>query len=67
MNIISNSNNYKLSVGIDIGSSKICCAIGQANNADTRIKLLGLASYTENINKILIFQPFILQSNPLYF
>ena len=30
-------------MGIDIGSSKICCAIGQVNSANTKIKLLGLA------------------------
>ena len=44
MNIISNNNNYQLSIGIDIGSFKICCAIGQVNKTDNRIKLLGLAS-----------------------
>ena len=43
MKLISNNSDYKLSVGIDIGSSKICCAIGQANSANTKIKLLGLA------------------------
>ena len=43
MKIISNNKNQKLSVGIDIGSSKICCAIGQVNNANTKVKLLGLA------------------------
>ena len=41
--MISKNKNYKLSAGIDIGSSKICCAIGQTNNANTKIKLLGLA------------------------
>ena len=42
MKIISNNRNQKLSVGIDIGSSKICCTIGQVNSTDTKIKLLGL-------------------------
>ena len=44
MNIISNNNNHQLSVGIDIGSYKICCAIGKVNKTHTRIKLLGLSS-----------------------
>ncbi len=43
MKIMSNNNNQKLSVGIDIGSSKICCAIGRVNSSNTKIKLLGLA------------------------
>ena len=43
MKIISKNKSYNLSVGIDIGSSKICCAIGQTNNSNTKIKLLGLA------------------------
>ena len=43
MKIISKNKSYKISVGIDIGSSKICCAIGQTNNSNTKIKLLGLA------------------------
>lgn len=48
MKIISNSNNYKLSVGIDIGSSKICCAIGQINSANTKVKLLGISHTKSN-------------------
>ena len=48
MKMISNNSDYKLSVGIDIGSSKICCAIGQTNSASTKIKLLGLAITKSN-------------------
>ena len=44
MKIISNKNNHQLTVGIDIGSSKICCAIGQVNIENNKIKLLGLAT-----------------------
>ncbi|MBI86786.1 MAG: cell division protein FtsA [Candidatus Marinimicrobia bacterium] len=44
MKIISNKSNDKLTVGIDIGSSKICCAIGQIKSDKNNIKLLGLAT-----------------------
>ena len=36
--------NHQLTVGIDIGSFKICCAIGQINMENNKIKLLGLAT-----------------------
>ena len=44
MKIISNKSNNKLTVGIDIGSSKICCAVGQIKSEKNNIKLLGLAT-----------------------
>ena len=44
MKIISNKSNHQLTVGIDIGSSKICCAIGQVSMVNNKIKLLGLAT-----------------------
>ncbi len=44
MKIISNKHNRQITVGIDIGSSKICCAVGQINIANNKIKLLGLAT-----------------------
>ena len=31
MKIMPNKNTQQITVGIDIGSSKICCAIGQVN------------------------------------
>ena len=44
MKIIPNKNTQQITVGIDIGSSKICCAIGQVNIENNKIKLLGLAT-----------------------
>ena len=44
MKIIPNKNTQQITVGIDIGSSKICCAIGQVNIENKKIKLLGLAT-----------------------
>jgi len=44
MKMISNKKNHQLTVGIDIGSFKICCAIGQINMENNKIKLLGLAT-----------------------
>ena len=44
MKIIPNKNTQQITVGIDIGSSKICCAIGQVNIENDKIKLLGLAT-----------------------
>ncbi len=46
MKIIPNKNTQQITVGIDIGSSKICCAIGQVNIENNKIKLLGLATTT---------------------
>ena len=44
MKIMPNKNTQQITVGIDIGSSKICCAIGQVNIESNKIKLLGLAT-----------------------
>ena len=44
MKIMPNKNTQQITVGIDIGSSKICCAIGQVNIEDNKVKLLGLAT-----------------------
>ena len=44
MKIMPNKNTQQITVGIDIGSSKICCAIGQVNVENNKIKLLGLAT-----------------------
>ena len=44
MKIMPNKNTQQITVGIDIGSSKICCAIGQVNIENNKIKLLGLAT-----------------------
>ena len=44
MKIMPNKNTQQITVGIDIGSSKICCAIGQVNMENNKIKLLGLAT-----------------------
>ena len=40
MNIIKNNQDNKLTVGIDIGSKNIMCAIGSINNDTKTIKLL---------------------------
>ena len=44
MKIISNKNNNQITVGIDIGSANITCAIGQADSSINRIKLRGISS-----------------------
>ena len=44
MKIMPNKKTQQITVGIDIGSSKICCAIGQVNIENNKIKLLGLAT-----------------------
>ena len=44
MKIMPNKSTQQITVGIDIGSSKICCAIGQVNIENNKIKLLGLAT-----------------------
>ena len=44
MKIMPNKNTQQITVGIDIGSSKICCAIGQVNIENNKVKLLGLAT-----------------------
>ena len=44
MNPISNGQDYKITVGLDIGSSNITCAIGQVNPVTKHIKLQGISS-----------------------
>ena len=44
MKIMPNKSTQQITVGIDIGSSKICCAIGQVSIENNKIKLLGLAT-----------------------
>ena len=44
MKIIPNKSNQQITVGIDIGSHKTCCAIGQVSLENNKIKLLGLAT-----------------------
>ena len=44
MNPISNGQEYKITVGLDIGSSNITCAIGQVNPVTKHIKLQGISS-----------------------
>ena len=44
MRSISNGKDRQLTVGIDIGSSNICCAIGSIIPDANRVKLLGISS-----------------------
>ena len=44
MSPIGNGHDHQITVGLDIGSSTITCAIGQVIPAAKRIKLLGIAS-----------------------
>jgi len=44
MNPMSNGEEYKITVGLDIGSSNITCAIGQVNPVTKHIKLQGISS-----------------------
>ena len=44
MNLISNGQDYKITVGLDIGSSNITCAIGQVNPTAKHVKLQGISS-----------------------
>ena len=44
MSLIGNGHGHQITVGLDIGSSTITCAIGQVIPAAKRIKLLGIAS-----------------------
>ena len=43
MNPITNNQNSNITVGLDIGSKKIKCAIGQINDNKKNIKLLGIS------------------------
>ena len=42
--ITSNGQDSNIIVGIDIGSSKICCVIGKISDEDNKIKLLGIST-----------------------
>jgi len=44
MSPIGNGHDRQITVGLDIGSSTITCAIGQIIPAAKRIKLLGISS-----------------------
>jgi len=44
MNLIANNKENSITVGLDIGSSIIRCAIGQIDYESKRIKLLGISS-----------------------
>jgi len=44
MKIMPNGNSNQITVGLDIGSSKITCAISQATSSQKNIKLLGISS-----------------------
>ena len=44
MSPISNGQEYKITVGLDSGSSNITCAIGQVNPVTKHIKLQGISS-----------------------
>ncbi|MBA65843.1 MAG: cell division protein FtsA [Candidatus Marinimicrobia bacterium] len=44
MNIITNTNDHPITIGLDIGSSTIRCAIGQIIQPKGKIKLLGISS-----------------------
>ena len=44
MSPIGNGHDHQITVGLDIGSSTITCAIGQIIPAAKRIKLLGISS-----------------------
>ena len=44
MKIISNSNDQQITVGLDIGSSTISCAIAQTISASKTVKLLGVST-----------------------
>ena len=46
MNPLRNGNDKQITVGIDIGSSSITCAIGQIIPDSKRVKLLGISSTT---------------------
>ena len=42
--ITTNGQDSNIIVGIDIGSSKICCVIGKISKKDTKLKLLGIST-----------------------
>ena len=44
MSPLTNGQNHRLMVGMDIGSANITCAVGQANSSTNRIKLRVISS-----------------------
>ena len=46
MNPIGNGHDRQITVGLDIGSSTITCAIGQIIPQTKRVKLLGISTTT---------------------
>ena len=44
MSPISNGQEFKITVGLDIGSSNITCAIGHVNPTNKHVKLQGISS-----------------------
>ncbi len=55
MNTIKNNQDYQITVGLDIGSSNITCAIGKVIPNKKQIKLLGISSICSiGINKGII-------------
>ena len=44
MKIISNGNDQQITVGLDIGSSTISCAIAQTIPSSKSVKLLGVST-----------------------
>ena len=44
MNQISNGQEFKVTCGLDIGSSSITCAIGHVNRGNKKVKLQGISS-----------------------
>ena len=44
MNPISNGQDFKVTCGLDIGSSSITCAIGHVNQVNKQVKLQGISS-----------------------
>ena len=48
MNPISNAQNQIITVGLDIGSSTIICAIGQISMSTKQVKLLGISSVSSS-------------------
>ena len=55
MNSNKNNQNHDITVGLDIGSSKITCAIGKIISNKKHVKLLGISSISSTgINKGII-------------
>ena len=48
MSPIVNGQDYRLIVGLDIGSANITCSVGQANTSTNSIKLRGISSISSS-------------------